>query len=174
MKQTDITERLEQMDIEALSCRDTPLKYKMVIAGSSGLALLGAINRSVHDIDAIDASVEIRSLLKKYDAALHASAYICNFPYNYEDRLFKVPIGGRKIEFYTVSLEDIVVSKLFSSREQDRQDLVSSDIVNRVNWDLLRHLAYDESEVKAAALNDRAYLDFLYDFNEYNKRYGSK
>ena len=120
MNRDEILERLDRMDMEAFVTIDTPHMYRMIIVGGSGLVLLETISRATQDIDALEASPEIRHLLAKYDANLRVSTYVNNFPYNFEDRLHKIPVGGRKILFYTASLEDIVVAKLYSSRETDR------------------------------------------------------
>lgn len=172
MDQNDILDRLDKLDVEAFATIDLPQMYRMIIVGGSGLVLLETIARSTQDIDALEASPEIRPLLAKYDANLRVSTYINNFPYNFEDRLRRLPVGGRKIVFYTASLEDIVIAKLFSSREKDRQDIVSDEVLRELDWDVLRHLALDENEAKASALNDRAYRDFLYDYEQYVRRYG--
>lgn len=172
MDRKDILERLDKMDLEAFVTIDSPHIYRMIIVGGSGLVLLETITRATQDIDAIDASVEIRDLLEKYGANLRVSAFINHFPYNFEDRLHKLPVGGRKILFYTASLEDIVIAKLFSERPKDRQDLISSEVLNHINWDVLKYLATDENEVKASVLNERAYQDFLHDYHEYVGRYG--
>ena len=172
MDQADILERLDRLDMEAFTTIDTPHMYKMVIVGGSGLVLLGVISRATQDIDALEASPEIRHLLAKYDANLRVSTYINNFPYNFEDRLVKLPVGGRKILFYSGSLEDIVIAKLYSPRDTDRQDLLSDNVLKNLDWDRLKHLALDEDEAKASALNERRYQDFLYDFREYVRSYG--
>ena len=114
MNREDILKRLDKMDMEAFVTIDDANMYQMVIVGGSGLVLLGTISRATQDIDALDASPAIRHLLAKYDANLRVSTYINNFPYNYEDRLQKLPVGGRKILFYTASLEDIIIAKLYS------------------------------------------------------------
>ena len=172
MDRNDILERLDKLDMEAFVTLDTPCMYRMVIVGGSGLVLLETITRATQDIDALEASPEIRHLLGKYDANLRVSTYINNFPYNYEDRLHVLPVGGRKVVFYTASLEDIVIAKLYSFRESDRQDLVSDEVLRELDWERLAHLALDENEAKASALNERAYRDFLYDYGQYVKRYG--
>ncbi len=173
MNQDSILERLNKLDMEAFTTIDTPQTYKMIIVGGSGLVLLGVISRATQDIDALEASPEIRHLLSKYDANLHVSTYINNFPYNFEDRLVRLPVGGRKIIFYSCSLEDIVIAKLYSPRAADRQDLISENVLKNLDWDKLRHLALDENEARASALNERRYRDFLCDYEEYVKRYGS-
>ncbi len=172
MDQEDIFRRLDRLDMEAFTTIDTPHMYRMIIVGGSGLVLLGVISRATQDIDALKASPEIRHLLAKYDANLRVSAYINNFPYNFEDRLVPLPVGGRKILFYTCSLEDIVVAKLYSSRDTDRQDLLSENVIKNLDWDRLRHLALDENEAKASALNENRYRDFLYDYQEYVRSCG--
>lgn len=172
MDRNDILERLDKMDMEAFVTIDTPQMYRMIIVGGSGLVLLETITRATQDIDALDASVEIRGLLEKYGANLQVSAFMNHFPYNFEDRLHKIPVGGRKILFYTASLEDIVIAKLFSARPKDRQDLILGEVLKQIDWSILRHLATDENEVRASVLNERTYLDFLHDFKEYVGRYG--
>jgi len=171
MDQTSIYERLDKLDMEAFTTINTPHTYKMIIVGGSGLVLLGVISRATQDVDALEASPEIRHLLDKYDANLRVSTYINNFPYNFEDRLVLLPVGGRKINFYSCSLEDIVIAKLYSPRDTDRQDLISENVLKNLDWELLKHLALDENEAKASALNDRRYKDFLYDYEEYVRRY---
>jgi transglutaminase-like putative cysteine protease len=65
-----------------------------------------------------------------------------------------------------------VVAKLYSFRAADRQDLISDAVLRELDWDLLAHLALDENEAKASALNERAYQDFLYDYGQYVRMYG--
>lgn len=172
MNREDILERLNKMDMEAFATIDDENMYQIVIVGGSGLVLLGTISRATQDIDTLDASPAIRHLLEKYDANLRVSTYINHFPYNYEDRIEKLPVGGKKILFYAASLEDIVVAKLYSSRPVDRQDLISDEVLRNVNWSRLKHLALDDDEAKASALNERSYQDFLFNYNEYVRRYG--
>ena len=172
MNQEDILQRLDWLDTEAYATIDTPHMYKMIIVGGIGLVLLGVISRATQDIDALEASPEIRHLLAKYDANLRVSTYINNFPYNFEDRLVPLPVGGRKILFYTCSLEDIVIAKLYSPRDTDRQDLLSEDVLKHLDWNRLKHLALDEDEAKVSALNENRYQDFLYDYQEYVRSCG--
>ena len=172
MNRNDILDRLDKMDMEAFSTIDDSKMYHVIIVGGSGLVLLGTISRATQDIDALDASPAIRHLLAKYDANLRVSTYINNFPYNYEDRLQRLPAGGRKIEFFTASLEDIVIAKLYSFRDVDRQDLISEEVLKNIDWKRLKHLALDEDEAKSSALNEHSYRNFLYDYNEYVRMYG--
>ena len=171
MDRNDILERLDRMDMEAFATIDDSNKYQVIIVGGSGLVLLGTISRVTQDIDTLDASQVIQHLLSKYDANLRVAAYINNFPYNYEDRIKRVPVGGRKIEFYTASLEDIVIAKLYSNRDVDRQDIISDSVLRNLDWKILEHLALDENETQASALNTHRYQDFLYNYKEYVRIY---
>ena len=172
MDRQDILERLDKLDMEAFSTIDTPDIYQMIIVGGSGLVLLGTLSRATRDIDALEVSPQILHLLEAYDANVRVSAFENCFPYNFEDRLLELPVGGRKIRFYTASLEDIIIAKLHSNRDKDRQDIISDEVVRALDWKKLRELAYNEDETKASALNERAYLDFLSDYKDYVERYG--
>ena len=142
----------------------------MVIVGGSALILLEVISRATHDIDALNVSSEIRGLLERYDINCRVMTYINNFPYNYEDRLVPL-IQGRKIDFYTASLEDIVIAKLFSNRSTDHMDIESPEVIAALDWDKLARLANDDNEVKINALNDRNYADFKANYDEYVRRF---
>lgn len=171
MIRSELLERLIRLDEDAALLFDDERRFRLVIVGGSALILLEAITRATHDIDALDVSLELRELLDKYDINCRVQAYINNFPYNYEDRLRKIPIEGQKIDFYTASLEDIVIAKLFSYRDTDRQDLIDEKVIQAIDWKKLDVLAKDEDEIKASVLNDRCYQDFLYDYKEYVRRY---
>jgi hypothetical protein len=97
--------------------------------------------------------------------------YINNFPYNFEDRILPIPVGGKKISFYTASLEDIVIAKLHSPRDQDLADIQSPDLLKNIDWDLLEKLAVDEGEALASALNQRNYNDFKTSYDAYKRRF---
>ena len=111
--------------------------------GGSALVLLNKIYRSTHDIDSIDASNEIKPLLDAYNINMNVNAYRVNFPDNYLDRIIKVDIPTTKVNFYTLSLEDLVVSKLCSMREKDIEDLENELVYKSLNWELLDKLIED-------------------------------
>ena len=108
----DLRKRLERLDEDADLMIDNEDRYQMVIVGGSAFILLGKLTRATHDIDALSVPKELYSLLGKYDINTDVEAYIDNFPYNYPDRLQLLPFGGTKVQFYTPSLEDLVVAKL--------------------------------------------------------------
>lgn len=171
MLRDDLLERLERLDEDAYLLYPGEKRFHLVIVGGSALILLEVISRSTLDIDAINVSGEIRGLLGRYDINCDVQTYINNFPYNYEDRLNPLPIQGKKIDFYTASLEDIVIAKLFSYRDTDRQDIIKDTVVKALDWALLDQIVRSEEEVKKNALNERNYQDFLFDYEEYVRRY---
>ena len=171
MLREDLIKRLERLDEDAYLLYPGEERYRLIIVGGSALILLEVISRSTLDIDAISASREIRGLLDRYDINCDVQTYINNFPYNYEDRLKPLPIRGRKVDFFTASLEDIVIAKLFSYRDTDRQDIITDTVIKALDWDLLDQIAKSDEEVKLNALNDRNYNDFLFNYEEYVRRY---
>lgn len=171
MIRDDLIERLRRLDEDAALLFDDERRFTLVIVGGGALVLLDTISRATQDIDALDASKEIQGLLSKYDINCDVQAYINNFPYNFEERLVPLRLGGQKIEFFTASLEDIVIAKLCSNRATDRQDVIHPNVVKSINWALLEELATNEDEIKASVLNDRRYQDFLVNYEEYVRRY---
>lgn len=104
--------------------------------------------------------------MEKYDINGLVQTYINNFPYNYEDRLISL-FQGKVIDFFTASLEDIIVAKLYSFRDTDRRDIESPAVLNDIDWELLDRLAKDDDEAHASALNERNYADFRQNYEDY-------
>ncbi|MCD8116257.1 MAG: DUF6036 family nucleotidyltransferase [Oscillospiraceae bacterium] len=168
----DLIDRLLALDEEAyLTFRDAE-RLHVVIVGGSALVLMEYISRSTHDIDALDVSVRLQGMLAQYDINCRVQTYINNFPYNYEDRLRPLGLPTKLIDYYTASLEDIVVAKLYSARDKDILDITTPEVLEHIDWQLLQHLATDEGEARASSLNDRRYSDFLANYTEYVKEYG--
>ena len=171
MLREELIERLKRLDEDAYLMYPGEERFRIVIVGGSALILLEVISRSTLDIDAISVSREIRGLIDRYDINCDVQTYINNFPYNYEDRLKPLPIQGKKIDYFTASLEDIVIAKLFSYRDTDRQDIIKDTVVKALDWHLLDRIVKTDEEVKLNALNERNYQDFLYNYEEYVRRY---
>lgn len=167
----DLLERLQRLDEDADLLFDDDRRFRMVIVGGSALILLETITRATHDIDALDVSPEILSLLERYDINTRVGTFINHFPYNYDDRLVPLPLKGQRIDFYTASLEDIVIAKLYSSREKDVQDIINPQVLNAINWELLEKLATAEDEAQASALNPFRYREFRESYEEYVERW---
>ncbi|MDD6610071.1 MAG: DUF6036 family nucleotidyltransferase [Subdoligranulum variabile] len=113
--------------------------------GGSAFILLGRLSRATHDIDTLSAPPQQLDLMTKYDINAKAEAFINNFPYNYEDRLVRLPLPTQKIDFFAPSLEDLVIAKLCSFRDTDRAD-VESETVRE---------ALDEDEARVYLINQK-------------------
>ena len=59
------------------------------------------------------------------------------------ERLVQVDIETRKVKFFTVSTEDLVVSKLCAGRDKDIEDIEVDEVTKHLNWDLLDSLIDD-------------------------------
>ena len=167
----DLLERLDRLDEDADLLFDDDRRFRLVIVGGSALILLETITRATSDIDALDVSPEIVDLLEKYDINTRVGTSINNFPYNYDERLVPVRLAGRRIDFYTASLEDIVIAKLYSGRATDVQDIIDPNVLREIDWDRLEHLATAEDEAKASALNETRYKEFLDSYQTYKERW---
>jgi len=165
----ELISRLEDMDKEAYLLFPDTNRYQVIIVGSSALILPNYIERKTLDIDSVYVSNELFPLLEKYDINTRAETYINCLPYNFEDRT-SLFLEGKKISYYIPSLEDIVIAKLCAARPEDKEDIMSPNVLSKIDWDQLEYLATDEGELKAAALNESKYKDFLYDYSEYIMR----
>jgi hypothetical protein len=164
----DILKRMYDLDEEAFATFDVTGRLTVVIVGGSALILLNYLPRATDDVDVLRLDSELSELIVKYDMNTRVSAYMDNFALNYEDRLVHV-WSGLLIDFYTASLEDIVIAKLCAARPDDWDDL--EFVADKVNWDILEQLAKDDGELKSSILNDRRYKDFLYDYENYVRRF---
>ena len=143
MHKDDILKRLLQVDKDMCLLDDSQDIFSCVIVGGSALVLLDKIYRSTHDIDSINASNEIKPLLEAYNINMNVNAYRVNFPEKYLDRIVKVDIPTTKVNFYTLSLEDLVVSKLCSMREKDVEDIENGLVYKALDWELMDKLIED-------------------------------
>ncbi|MGN1130257.1 MAG: DUF6036 family nucleotidyltransferase [Ruminococcus sp.] len=162
----EIINRLLQVDKDMSLLDTTSDIYSCVIVGGSALVLMKKIYRSTHDIDSIDASNEIKPLLETYNINMNVKAYRINFPEDYLDRIIEVDIPTTKVKFYTVSLEDIVVSKLCGMREKDVEDIENELVYKDLNWklldDLIEEVCYgmlNDFDVNVLKLNYRNYKE---------------
>lgn len=168
----DLTKRLQLLDEEInLRYYNSSKRFELLIAGGSGLALLNMIARSTYDIDALNASREIVDYLEKYDINCRIRVFEDLFPYNYADRRIKLDLPSKRIDFYIVSLEDIVVSKLFAERDTDIRDITSPKVIQNVKWDLLQSIVNDPDEIAPNTPNEYRYRFFLQNYRYYVERY---
>jgi len=168
MSHKELVNKLLELDREVSLLYEKDERLYCVIVGGSALILLGCITRATHDIDVIKCSNKIKNLLGHYGFNERVQTYINNFPYDFEDRFVKLDIPTKRVDFYTAGLEDVVVAKLHSFRDSDWADVTYSDLVAKIDWELLHKCA---KEAEKSALNDRSYKEFLLRFEDYVRRF---
>lgn len=172
LSRNDLVQRLQDFDEEIYLLYGENFHFDIVIVGGGALLLMNLTDRVTHDIDVISSVPDkLQKYMAAYDINTRVAAYSFNFPFNYPDRKKKLDLTGKCLDFYTVSLEDIVISKLYACRDSDMLDITAPAVLKDINWDLLHKLATAEDEAKASALNERNYLEFKARFDEYEGRY---
>ena len=171
MMRKDLLDRLQRFDEAVDLTFDDDRTFRLIIVGGSALILLDTITRATHDIDVLQVHPDLLHLLEMYDINTRVEAYINFFPFNFDDRLKPIPIEGKRVSFFTASLEDIVIAKLSSNRDTDALDIQREEIIKALDWDLLEHLATAEDEIKQNMLNKDRYADFKASYDRYVERF---
>ena len=164
MKTNDLESRLLLLDEEANLLYEDSEKLYCIIVGGSALMLLGYIDRATHDIDSIECHHKLLGLIEKYDINMQVRAHLDCFPEDYADRIKKLDLPTKKIDYYTLSLEDLVISKLLAGRSTDMFDIRSDEIIRDLDFDKLDELT---EAIKPDLLNDRIKSEFEFSFTEY-------
>jgi hypothetical protein len=164
----DLIDRLLMLDEEASLKFGDNERFYCIIVGGSALMLLGYISRATHDIDSIDCHVKLMPIIEKYDINMQVRAHLDCFPEDYSERINKLDLPTKKIDYYTLSLEDLVISKLLAGRSTDIFDVCSDDIIRDLDFDKLNELA---RAIMPDLLNDRVRSEFEYIYNEYCKKH---
>jgi len=160
--------RLEEFD-RAVALHYPDCVFELVIVGGGALILLGVLSRPTDDIDAIQYPNELLPLMKEYDLSGRVVAYADHFPYDFESRLRPLDAEFKAIRCHTASLEDLVVSKLYSDREIDRSDIREVTVLNELDWG---RLATAVEEAELSCLNEGRYREMLHRYDEYRKECG--
>ena len=168
LNKEDMYNRIQQLDRDASLLFEDEARYFVVIVGGGALIMMGYSSRSTQDIDVINATKVLIELLEKYDMNTRVTAYQNSFPFNFEDRL-SLLWRGKKIDFYSASLEDIVIAKLCANRPSDDDDLEAA--AEYVNWETLERLALSDDELILNIMSDFQYGFFLEKYNEYVRRF---
>lgn len=164
----EIIKNLLLLDEEISLVFDNDDHYNIVIVGGSALVLIDKISRATMDIDTISCSEELKPFMERYNINNNVVAYRNNFPDDYIERCVKLDILTKKISIYTASLEDIVISKLFSARPQDAADIRNPKIVAALDWDLLDKIV-NSDDFRDNILSDHTYRMFMLDYRDYRE-----
>ena len=165
----EIKDRLLRLDEEAELTFSEAHEFKCYIVGGGALILLGYIVRGTHDLDVLEVIPnKLSTLFMKYDMNTNAMTYYDYFPQGFEDRAILLDLPTNKIKYYTLSLEDLVISKLCTTRgEQDVIDVNTDAVINNINWEILSFLA---DSMKSTMMSLSAYENFQYNYSEYVRR----
>lgn len=165
----EIKDRLIRLDEDAELTFSENHEFKCYIVGGGALILMGYIVRATHDLDILEVTPkQLSSLFNKYDMNTAVVSYYDFFPQGFEDRAVKIDLPTRKIKYYTLSLEDLVISKLCTTRgEQDILDINNELVVNNINWDILNKLA---DTMKNTIMSSPQIEMFQYNYNDYVRR----
>lgn len=133
------------------------------------MILQNFIPRSTHDIDTINVKNHLLlSLMNKYDINVNSNAYLDCFAADYQSRAKKLNLDTKVIDFYTLSLEDLVISKISAAREKDMEDICNRTVLESLNWDLLEELA---AKMVEGMMSDRQISEFNHYYKQYVEEY---
>ncbi len=172
---TYLEELLLRIDYEAyLELGDLEPKPKIIVAGGSALLLSELTARkTTHDIDCLAIDSRLRSIISRFHILnSKISAYCDSVPYNFDQRLMRLEIPTRLIDYMILSQEDIAVMKLYGWRPNDQEDLNSPDFIKKLNWALLDHLVFSQDEARASILSEHRYKEMRDLYIIYARRHG--
>lgn len=175
MEREALAQMLLDIDEEAyLTLDKKDIHPQVVLVGGAAFLLRRITSRqTTHDVDVYRADEAVSKILERYPALNGGvAAYSDQIPYNFEDRLAKLDLDTRTIEFVTPSIEDLVVMKLYAERPNDVQDIDGAVQSGRLDWDKLEHLVYGDNEAKASALSDKRYREMTEAYERLKARYG--
>ena len=146
-----ILDRLEQLDDDLLALYPDKGPFDIVIVGGSAIVLreLAPNKTMTVDIDALRTAAELEGLLARYDINTHVDTFRFQFPANFEERLVRFSFTGAMLSVFTLSNEDLAITKLVAWREQDKQDLLSMVQAGSVSIPKLNAIAGDVTELQA-------------------------
>ena len=169
MDKKELIERLKQLDDEASMILPKGEKLSMTIIGGSALILSNYLTRATVDIDVIDRYPLLQPVMEKYDVNNRSNAFIDCVAESYNSRMTKLVIETKAIDYYVMSLEDLIIMKLHSNREKDYQDISNPEIVSCVDWNLLDSIV-NSGEVDVS-FNKQKYELFLEKYNKYKEKF---
>lgn len=170
MNKEELISRLLAFDRDAyLEYGSTKIKYECYIVGGGAMMILGLIPRVTYDIDVLQCTArELIALMPKYDMNMNVTAHIGCFADDYSSRAIKIDLDTKFVDFYTLSLEDLIVSKLASGRDKDFEDIKQPNVIEQIDWDKLDELVDLAIEGMISDYSSRELRDF---YNDYQKEF---
>jgi hypothetical protein len=146
-----VLQRLEQLDNDLISLYGVSRRFEITITGGSALIVLDLIpnERFTTDIDVLYTSHEAIALLERYDMNMNVSTFLYKYPENWKERRQPVAYGGRVLDVYTLSNEDLAITKLLAWRKTDQIDLVNMLTEGCIDAEKLKAILDDITEIRA-------------------------
>lgn len=168
MQQNELIERLRSLDRDVyLQKFNDKIKYECYIVGGGAMLLLGLIPRATMDIDVIRCtSKTLIELMPNYDINMNVTAYLGCFADDYCNRAIKLNLDTKVIDFYVLSLEDLVVSKLAAGRTKDLKDIRQPEVIKHLDWKKLEELIDYTME---GLISDYSINELQFFYNEYKR-----
>lgn len=134
------------------------MTFECVIVGGGALLIKNIITRGTLDVDVLEVSKEVEELFAGFDFNTRVKAVLDCFPNNFEDRLEIVNLQTKSIRYYTPSIEDLIVSKLYAYRPKDIEDLKKIKESNQYDKKILDKVIIEANE---SAVAKRRYLEMV-------------
>lgn len=150
---------------------------QVVIVGGGALLVQDLTSRVVtKDVDILQDKADeaaCKILYSDPDFNNACAAYVQSIPYNFEDRLVPLELDTLAVDYYTPSVEDLAVMKLYRWEASDKTDLTSEEFLSRLDWELLDYLITNPHEAAASRISlldqDREFKNLLHNYEEYKK-----
>ena len=145
-----IINRLIQLDNDLLALYGTSRRFEITITGGSALIVLDLLpdERFTTDIDVLETAKEIETLLDRYNMNMHVSTFLYKYPENWKTRRRSVQYGGKTLDVFTLSNEDLAITKFLAWRETDRVDLINMLEADNIDLDKLKAILDDITEIR--------------------------
>ena len=160
--ETGVMDRLRQLDGDLFALFGGARRFELVIVGGSALMVQGLLPhaRATRDIDVLRTASEVEELLARYDMNTDVATFLYRYPQGWEERKVRVPFEGDALDVYTLSNEDLAITKLLSWRAVDQSDLRAMKNGGGIDFGKLRGILDDALEVRVN-LEDAAWEQLL-------------
>ena len=145
-----VLHRITQLDNDLFALYGLSRRFEITITGGSALIVQNLLpdERFTTDIDVLQTSNEIIALLERYDMNMDVSTFLYKYPENWEKRRKPVEYGGQVLDVYTLSNEDLAVTKLLAWRKTDQIDLANMFAAGNIDVCKLKTILDDITEIR--------------------------
>jgi hypothetical protein len=169
MFKQELFQNLETLDADLMASYGLKVSFEITIVGSGALILLGALSaeRATTDIDVLEASNEIMKFLDRYNMSADVGTFAYAFPQNWRQRRQKLAFEGECLVVYTLSFEDLVISKLMAYRKTDKLDLEALSKSTMLDWERLKALIDNPVELQINFDSESQWQEFLERYEDF-------